>query len=431
MPRPNEISHAKTVRAQRLPEIDDVMAFRRRSGATALAMALALLAACAHGRSVTPPPAPDVAAPPERTASKRPLLLRAAAVGVGGAGIVVGAVPAVRRSVLRLLGREAELDMPPKPPPSAGAAPRDDAGATPRPKPPPPSGEAERFALTPERLATISSLNPRLEEIGDDLAQVPVFTAAVGNGTSPLTVPAEDGRKLAYFFTEHADAEAFLKAVRENTGVELRAQVIGVSLADIIRAYATKEAQDAKETFVLIPTMSEVASARQILREAGRADDPAELGPGSGLVPLFWSELLAMQTAGGKQRKVLFFRRADLLEMYRTLRETQLSQGKTDDLPEAPRIQCSDLQTMAQILVAANKTDDVVFMPSSAAVGRAQGSQAARARSRPAGGGAEGGSEAEENGGGAAAAAVADAAATTDLDEPAGAESEEDEEVVV
>ena len=137
------------------------------------------------------------------------------------------------------------------------------------------------------------------------LGSVPVFTAAVGNGTSPLTVPAEDGRKLAYFFTEHADADAFLRAVKANAG-DLNAAIIGVSLADIIKAYSSAEAKAARETFVVIPTMAEVAAARQLMRASGKKDatDMTELGPGSGLIPVFWSEALAVQSAGGKQRKV-------------------------------------------------------------------------------------------------------------------------------
>ena len=77
-----------------------------------------------------------------------------------------------------------------------------------------PDAQPEKFTLT-ERLATISDLNPNLEGIIEMLASVPVFSAAVGNGTSPLTVPTEDGRKLAYFFTEHADAEAFTRGEGE------------------------------------------------------------------------------------------------------------------------------------------------------------------------------------------------------------------------
>ena len=32
--------------------------------------------------------------------------------------------------------------------------------------------------------------------------------------------------------------------------------------------------------------------------------DPSVLGPGTGLIPVFWSEALAVQTSSGKQRKV-------------------------------------------------------------------------------------------------------------------------------
>ena len=56
-----------------------------------------------------------------------------------------------------------------------------------------------------------------------------------------------------------------------------------------------------------LQTMAEVAAARQLIRAAGKGDDladPAVLGPGSGLLPVFWSEALAVQSAGGKQRKV-------------------------------------------------------------------------------------------------------------------------------
>jgi hypothetical protein len=114
--------------------------------------------------------------------------------------------------------------------------------------------------------------------------------------------------RLAYFFTEHADATAFLRAVSANAPSDLNAQIIGVSFADIIKAYMGPEAKRARETFVLIPTMAEVAAARQLMRSAGAPATADELGPGSGLVPVFWSEKIAVQSAGGKQRKVLFFR---------------------------------------------------------------------------------------------------------------------------
>ena len=41
-------------------------------------------------------------------------------------------------------------------------------------------------------------------------------------------MPTEDGRKLAYFFTEHSDAEVFLHAVKANAGAELDVAIIGV-----------------------------------------------------------------------------------------------------------------------------------------------------------------------------------------------------------
>jgi len=238
--------------------------------------------------------------------------------------------------------------------------------------------DAEKFALTPDKLGEISKLNEQLEAVAPLLAPVPVFTAAVGNGTSPLTVPTEDGRKLAYFFTEKADAEAFLRAVQGSAKLEIDAQVIGASLQDIIKAYSTPEAKSAQETFVLIPTMAEVAAARQLMRSAGK--DPSapeqadQLGPHSGLVPVFWSEALAVQSAGGKQRKVLFFRMGDLSHMWKNLSEARKQAGEAgEEMPSGPTVQVSDLQTMAGLLVSANKTDDIMFLPSSNAIKDVQG----------------------------------------------------------
>lgn len=45
----------------------------------------------------------------------------------------------------------------------------------------------------------------------------------------------------------------------------MQAQVIPVSLSYIIRAYSNPAAIAAKEAFVLIPTMNEVASAQKLL----------------------------------------------------------------------------------------------------------------------------------------------------------------------
>ena len=190
--------------------------------------------------------------------------------------------------------------------------------------------------------------------------------------------------------------------MRENTGVELQAQVIGVSLADIIRAYSSEEAKAAKETFVVIPTMAEVAAARHIMRRSGKELEREQPGPGSGLVPLFWCEALAVQTASGHQRKVLFFRLGDLQAMWKNLAEARKAEGEIDEMPDGPTVQVSDLQTMAGLLHTANKTDDVMFLPSSAALKRAQG-QTGRARSTPGAMGALGGDDDASTAAGASA----------------------------
>lgn len=255
-------------------------------------------------------------------------------LGVVGGSIGLLAAPTCRQAVVsrvrRLLQKDDEsVSFDPEPPSASEAAsppaPRSSepevsetaasattAAAAPAETPGQATAddEGEKFALTPERLQAIATLNPQLDKIKDQLAAVPVFTAAVGNGTSPLTVPGEDGQKLAYFFTESADAEQFLQAVMEHTGTDLDAQVIGVSLSDIIKAYSNPAAVAAKETFVLIPTMAEVGAARQLIKgsEQPKPQNAAALGPGNGLVPIFWSETLAVQAASGKQRKVLFFR---------------------------------------------------------------------------------------------------------------------------
>jgi len=284
-------------------------------------------------------------------------------------------VPGARRAVRKLIGHEAlDLGEPPsQAEASSSSSSQPTASAAPPAQPKPRQTDSERFTLTPDKLADISEFNPQLEEIGESLESVPVFTAAVGNGTAPLTVPAENGRKLAYFFTEHADAEAFLQAVRQNTGVDLKAQVIGVSLADIIRAYSSPEAKEAQETFVLIPTMAEVAEARRLIAMAGTSgDEDPKLGPGNGLVPVFWSDVLAVQTAAGKQRKVLFFRLSDLQQMWTNLAEARKENGELDDLPDGPDVKVSSLQHMAGLLASSNKTDEVMFLPSSTALRRAQ-----------------------------------------------------------
>ena len=153
-----------------------------------------LLTSACGGSVPAPSPTTSVpaAAPVERRSGS---LLRSAVTGLGGAGVVISAIPAARRSVLRLFGREQAPELSDSA--EANSARSETKGPAPSPPPPTTStGDRERFALTPDRLSSIASLNPSLEAISEALAQVPVFTAVVGNGTSPLTVPTEDGRKL-------------------------------------------------------------------------------------------------------------------------------------------------------------------------------------------------------------------------------------------
>ena len=111
--------------------------------------------------------------------------------------------------------------------------------------------------------------------------------------------------------------------------------IVGLRLSEVVRAYGSEAAAEAKETFVMIPLMSEVGTARALVAKrresreavgqggvagaagAGEVSEAAEreaeaLGATSGLVPIFWSEALAVQTAAGKRRKLLFFREGDL-----------------------------------------------------------------------------------------------------------------------
>ena len=89
------------------------------------------------------------------------------------------------------------------------------------------------------------------------------------------------------------------------------------------------------------------------------AGEAEELGATSGLVPIFWSEALAVQTAAGKQRKLLFFREGDLQAMWRNLTLTRRQQAATAEggdaeaeaelasLPPNPTVHVSDLQTVS------------------------------------------------------------------------------------
>ena len=172
-----------------------------------LVFALVFVASAAGNAAVDAPAAESAHRAPSKRKSPLPLV-----AGVGVAAL--SAVPVVRRSatsfVRKLINRDdplAGLDADsfagsmeePKKQQGMPSGPGPSAQGT---KPPPASqaaagAEGEQFQLTPDRLSMIAELNGNLEEIAPQLASVPVFTAAVGNGTSPLTVPADDGKKVS------------------------------------------------------------------------------------------------------------------------------------------------------------------------------------------------------------------------------------------
>ena len=65
------------------------------------------------------------------------------------------------------------------------------------------------------------------------------------------------------------------------------------------------------------------------------------LGPGSGLVPIFWIESLAAETAAGKQRKILFFRERDALAMWKNITDAQAEKGDIE--MREPEVMVADL----------------------------------------------------------------------------------------
>lgn len=345
--------------------------------------------ACA--RMQTPPPVTVTDSPKGRSRG-------------GGAGMIVGAVlggSAVAGGIayagVTLAARRSKSRPQPEAESAAPAADTSSTAGASAPAPPPSKQSAGgvgvqsklagvdddmTFSLSPERLTVISELNSRLEPLADHLATVPIFTVTLGGKTSPLTVPGPDGQKLAYFFFEAADAAAFLRAVVDQTGMKMEAGVVGLRLSEVVRAYGSETAAAAKETFVLIPMMSEVAMARKLVKQRELAleasgqpvpeRDDDKLDATNGLVPVFWSESLAVQTAAGKRRKLLFFREVDLQMMWANLTATR-KQADPDDadtasLPTYPTVQVSDLSTVSLAMVEANATEAFVFRPSSMAL---------------------------------------------------------------
>lgn len=145
----------------------------------------------------------------------------------------------------------------------------------------------------------------------------------------------------------YMDAELFKRRLQERSP-EVQLQVAALSLAQVIAAYSSDEVKgaEARERFVLIPTMSAVSDAlelmpvrlprRRSLRiiplcgsrwnqlahcpchpscfpslrlRAQEPPPPERLSAASGLVPVFHVPSLLAQSASGKQRKILFFRK--------------------------------------------------------------------------------------------------------------------------
>jgi len=221
----------------------------------------------------------------------------------------------------------------------------------------------EQLTLSPERLAQIGKLSEVLTPIAEELGMVPAFTVTVGNTSAPLTIPQADGERLAYFFVEYMDAELFKRRLQSRSP-DVQLQVAALSLAQVISAYSSEEVKGAevRERFVLIPTMSAVSDALELMQEP---PPPDRLSAASGLVPIFHIPSLLAQSASGKQRKILFFRKSDALNTYKNI---SLSQGDPEMPSEPESVLVSDLHTIAASLVATNSTDDVIFAPSSTAL---------------------------------------------------------------
>jgi len=288
---------------------------------------------------------------------------------------MVAAAPAARKAVASLLrggsfaGDSEEAAVPTPPDATSSAeAPAAGAGGLQSAAPSSTSSQGgerakEQLTLSPERLAQIGRLSDVLTPISEELAMVPAFTVTVGNTSAPLTIPHGDGERLAYFFVEYMDAELFKRRLQERSP-EVQLQVAALSLAQVIAAYSSDEVKgaEARERFVLIPTMSAVSDALELMPEP---PPPERLSAASGLVPVFHVPSLLAQSASGKQRKILFFRKSDALNMYKNI---SLTQGDPEMPIEPERILVSDLHTVAASLVATNSTDDVIFAPSSTAL---------------------------------------------------------------
>ena len=132
--------------------------------------------------------------------------------------------------------------------------------------------------------------------------------------------------------------------------------------------------------------------------------------------------------------QVLFFRVGDLQHMWKNLSEARKQAGEDadeqGDMPDGPVVQVSDMQSMARLIIDTNKTDDVMFLPSSAALRAAQGQGIETAKARAAG--SAGAADAATDAGGSAEDASADgeeggAADDADGDDTLAFEGEEED----
>eukprot|EP00308_Calcidiscus_leptoporus_P016703 CAMPEP_0119352928 /NCGR_PEP_ID=MMETSP1334-20130426/2135_1 /TAXON_ID=127549 /ORGANISM="Calcidiscus leptoporus, Strain RCC1130" /LENGTH=391 /DNA_ID=CAMNT_0007366081 /DNA_START=16 /DNA_END=1191 /DNA_ORIENTATION=- len=336
-------------------------------------VAVALVAAaistpCIYARSLRAPPAPPPPLPTDDVAGSARLPLIASLTASGGA--VVFAIPGARRAVAGLLRRmrgvdelmadeqDDSLDEQP-----GGEAAAGGAGST-------SAGGRSQLVLSPERLSVIAERSSLLTPMSEQLSSVPVFMVGLNHSTTPLSVRAPGGGRLAYFFMEYADADFFRQKIVEQKGEGVEAQVAALSLADLVRAYSSPAAAEAKENFVVIPTMKSVMAARALLKAKGEDETKwdSKLSAASGLVPVFWIQAMASETESGKQRKIMFFSVEDALNMWANVSATQAQTEGGEPPTEVPEILVADLQTLCAHLSEANKTDDVVFAPSSSAL---------------------------------------------------------------
>lgn len=129
---------------------------------------------------------PDVQSKPSPT---QPVVIASPAVLAsltGAAGLI--ATPAVRRAVRRLFRRDDffDIDEVPSTEMPESLTDQEESGSTATIEDEEDTGVG--FTLTSERLSAIASINSQLAKVGEQLEAVPVFTAAVGNGSTPLMV---------------------------------------------------------------------------------------------------------------------------------------------------------------------------------------------------------------------------------------------------